>query len=176
MKTIKFFSLAFITMLLLGSVTTQLKAQTDTDKVMEDFSKWINGESQQDTYYNKDRTKVTVTVKDLDWTDFLSYQGIKESLASGLAGSSNLNVEDITFSPDFNEGFYYLSFSLDEQDDTRIVILDVAGNEVHTESITEFSGTYESRINIPTDLSSGTYFLKVVQGFSLLNKKLVIEG
>jgi len=151
-----------------------INAQSNNE-LLDKFQQLFTGnEAQQKTFYNKNKQKVTVTVKDLEWTDVLTYSSIKESLSTALAGSTNLNVKEINFAPDFEEGFYFLSFNVDDTESTKVVILDVAGKEVHSETIDEFSGTYESRINIPAN-QKGTYFLKVIQGFSLLNKKLVIE-
>lgn len=170
---LRFFSLVFLMALVTVSVN-QVSAQSSTE-MLEKFQKLFAGEEkQQNTYYNKNKQKVSVTIQDLEWTDVLTYSSVKDNLASALSGSTNLNVKEINFMPDFDEGFYFLSFNLEEADATKVVILDVAGREIHSESIDEFSGTYESRINIPAN-QKGTYFLKVVQGFSLLNKKLVIE-
>lgn len=159
---------------LISFSTNQVAAQSSSD-LLDKFQKLMAGnEEQHNTYYSKNKQKVSVTIKDLDWTDVVTYSSIKESLSTALAGSTNLDVKQINFTPDFDEGFYFLSFSLDDPEATKVVILDVAGREIHSESIDEFSGTYESRINIPSS-QKGTYFLKVIQGFSLLNKKLVIE-
>jgi len=152
------FCAAFVVMCSLGEVSAQTTGDVD-----------------QKSYMNK-RTnkKVSVTVSDLEWSDMLSYGAIKELLSSGFASGANLEVEDLNFAPDFKSNAYFLSFTLEDEDDTKVVILDVAGNEIHSETIEEFEGTYESQINLPAS-ASGTYFLKVIQGFSLLNKKLVIE-
>ena len=170
--------LRYLPLVLLFALVTvsfnSVSAQSSSE-MLDKFQKLFGGEEkQQNTYYNKNKQKVSVTIQDLEWTDVLTYSSVKDNLASALSGSTNLNVKEINFMPDFDEGFYFLSFNLEEVEATRVVILDVAGREIHSESIDEFSGTYESRINIPAN-TKGTYFLKVVQGFSLLNKKLVIE-
>ena len=124
--------------------------------------------------YNNNGKTVSVKVQDLEWSDVLSYGAIKDYLSTSFAGGAALEVDDLVFSPDFKDNAYYLSFSLEDQETTKIVILDVAGNEIHSETIEDFEGVYESKINIPAS-EKGTYFLKVIQGFSLLNKKLIIE-
>jgi len=124
--------------------------------------------------YNNNGKTVSVKVQDLEWSDVLSYGAIKDYLSTSFAGGAALEVDDLVFSPDFKDNAYYLSFSLEDQETTKIVILDVAGNEIHSETIEDFEGVYESKVNLKTS-AEGTYFLKVIQGFSLLNKKLVIE-
>ncbi len=165
---------AFI-LLAVGSQTASAQAnQNDNQGVWDKITKAVQGESKQQSYYNnRTKQKVSVTVKDVSWSDMLSYSSVKDAFGSSWAGS-NLIAEDISLSPNFENGYYFLSFSLPEQESTKVVVLDVAGNEIHSEVIEDFSGTYESKINVAIT-QKGTYFLKIVQGFNLLNKKLVIE-
>ncbi len=155
------------------SISQQAIAQTDNgdeSKSLLDAAKdlfW--GEFQEASYSNGNNT-VKVVVSDLGIADRAAYG----SIHSAFSGTEDLEVEDIAFAPDFGEGFFFLSFSTDSDDDTRVVILDVKGNEIHNEVIEDFEGTYESQVNIKSD-EKGTYFLKIIQGFSLLNKKLEVE-
>ena len=145
-------------------------------EIWDRVQKAVVGESQQKTYQNpKNKAKVSVTVKDLDWSDITkSGASLREAFKSGFGSPNSLEIKDISFGPDFQNGAYFLSFSLPEEETTKIVILDVAGNEILNEEIEDFTGTYESKVNIPA-AAKGTYFLKIVQGFNLVNKKLVIE-
>lgn len=126
----------------------------------------------------------TAKIQDLSYSDYTNLAVVKAlygdqaaslSSSSAFLKASTLAVEEVTLAADKEEGYYFLSFSLEDSDDeTEIVIIDVMGNKIHDETIEEFEGTYESKVNIPAT-QKGTYFLKVVQGFSLMNKKLVIE-
>ena len=166
------FTLAFV--LVANQNAAAQSNQNNNQGVWDKITKAVQGESKQQSYYNnRTKQKVSITVKDISWSDMLSYSSVKDAFGSNWAGS-NLIAEDISLSPNFENGFYVLSFSLPEEESTKVVVLDVAGNEIHSEVIEEFSGTYESRINVPVT-QKGTYFLKIVQGFNLLNKKLVID-
>lgn len=177
-----FFAFALFLAAVVGSNNTavaQTKSNTSTSSysdIWDRVQKAVVGESQQKTYQNpRNKAKVSVTVKDLDWSDITkSGASLREAFKSGFGSPNSLEIGDISFGPDFQNGAYFLSFNLPEEETTKIVILDVAGNEILNEEIEDFTGTYESKVNIPAN-AKGTYFLKVVQGFNLVNKKLVIE-
>jgi len=171
----KIFVLAVVALAACLFTTQQAHAQTQqpstTQKVLNAVSDFIYGESQSNSYYNaKTKHKVNISLSDLSVTDKMTYS----SIYTAFKGNEDLELADINFAPDFKDGYFYLSFSSQNDEPTKVVILDVKGTEIHNETIEDFSGTYESRINIPVE-KTGTYFLKVIQGFSLLNKKLVIE-
>ncbi len=159
-----------------GSKAPASSSSSSYSEIWDRVQKAVVGESQQKTYQNpKNKAKVSVTVKDLDWSDITkSGASLREAFKSGFGSPNSLEIKDISFGPDFQNGAYFLSFSLPEEETTKIVILDVAGNEILNEEIEDFTGTYESKVNIPA-AAKGTYFLKIVQGFNLVNKKLVIE-
>lgn len=174
LKKLGFALMAFCLFFVAGQTASAQTNQNSNEGVWDKITKAVQGESKQQSYYNsRNKQKVSVTVKDISWSDMLSYSSVKDAFGSNWAGS-NLVAEDISLSPNFENGYYFLSFSLPEQESTKVVVLDVAGNEIHSEVIEDFSGTYESKINVPVS-QKGTYFLKIVQGFNLLNKKLVIE-
>lgn len=179
MKHLRF--LAILVALVGFTSTNQAVAQSNSNSSYSDWweriQKAVVGESQEKTYQNPKNTnqRRTVTIKDLDWSDITkSSASLREAFKSGFGSPNNLVVEEIAFGPDFQNGYYFLSFRLPEEETVKIVLLDVAGNEILNEEIEDFNGTYESKVNIPTT-AKGTYFLKIVQGFNLLNKKLVIE-
>ena len=172
MKNFKTLSTAVfcaILCLAMGAFTQKVQAQSTIDKISDYFSS-DDGKTQQ-VYSSGNGKKVSVTVQDLSWSDT---QALSGSIFSAFKGTEDLAVEDIVFAPDFEQGHFFLSFNTPDEEQTKVVILDVRGREIHNETIEGFSGTYESQVNIPSN-ASGTYFLKIVQGFSLLNKKLIIE-
>jgi len=173
-------SLNLLALLLLGSllfVNTDAMAQADqpkqNDSVLSQLYNYFSGEEdKQSSFYNKKSKKaVNVTIGELDWTDKSQLSG---SLFSAFKGNESLEVDELSFSPDFEDGYFYLSFNSEEEESLKVMILDVAGREVHNESLNDFSGTYEAMVHVPAD-EKGTYFLKVIQGFDLMNKKLVIN-
>ncbi len=169
-------SLNLLALLLVGSllfVNTDAMAQTNKDdSVLSKIYNYFSGEEDKQAYYNnRSKKAVNVTIGELDWTDKSKLSG---SLFSAFRGNESLEVDELSFSPDFEDGYFYLSFNSEEEESLKVMILDVAGREVHNESLNDFSGTYEAMVHVPAD-EKGTYFLKVIQGFDLMNKKLVIE-
>lgn len=141
------------------------------DKIEKYF--WSDGEEKkvEQSYFNKrSGKKTTVTIQDPSLSDI----NVFSQLGTFLKGANSLDVEEINLAPDYDAGKFFLSFNIEDEETTKILILDVAGTEIHNETIEDFSGTYESAVGIQVD-QPGTYFLKIIQGFNLLNKKLVIE-
>lgn len=173
MKSLNLLALLLVGTLLFVGNSDNALAQTTKDKSLLDKAyDYFVGDSETETFYNnRTRKKVTVSIGDLSWSDKSSLSG---SLFSAFRGNESLEVDELTFDPDFDDGYFYLSFNSEEEESLKVMILDVAGREVHNESLEDFSGTYEAMVNVPAD-EKGTYFLKVIQGFDLMNKKLVIE-
>lgn len=175
MKSFNVLALLLTATLLFVGNTDFALAQSQTK---EDGSWWnkvynyFAGEQENQTFYNN-RTKqaVNVSIGDLTVADKSKLSG---SIFSAFRGNESLEVDELSFQPDFDDGYFYLSFNSEEEDALKVMILDVAGREVHNESLQDFSGTYEAMVHVPAD-EKGTYFLKVIQGFDLMNKKLVIE-
>lgn len=69
-------------------------------------------------------------------------------------------------------GTFNVKFNLPEAGDTKIVITDINGKEVYTETLPNFSGAYDKTVALTTE-PKGTYFVKVTQnGYS--NTKTVV--
>lgn len=174
---------SFNVLALLLSLTVLFALNTDvalaqTQSESKDGSWWkqvynyFAGEQVQESFYNNRTQKsVNVSIGDLTVADKSQLSG---SLFSAFRGNEGLEVGELTFTPDFEDGYFYLSFNSEDEDALKVMILDVAGREVHNEALEDFSGTYEAMVHVPAD-EKGTYFLKVIQGFELMNKKLVIE-
>ena len=125
-------------------------------------------------YYVRGK-KVAVTVAELSAADRKLLGGDLIEVSNSIKGNEDLEVADVALAPNKDGDKMYLTFSAPEdEEDTEIIVLDVHGNEVHKEAISEFAGTYESPISISA-AEDATYFLKIVQGFSLTNKKLIVE-
>ena len=71
-----------------------------------------------------------------------------------------------------SDGTFNVKFNLPESGDTKIMITDINGKEVYTETLVNFSGAYDKTITLTTE-PKGTYFVKVTQnGYS--NTKTVV--
>jgi hypothetical protein len=86
----------------------------------------------------------------------------------------SLDVENLKFSPNPNNGKFNLSFTLKEKKKVTINIYDINGNVVYSETLKEFQGDYSKEIDI-SDQESGTFFLQIVQGLYDIIKKIIIQ-
>lgn len=100
----------------------------------------------------------------------------KETLKSAGVKTKNndLEIEDLKFAPNPNNGKFTLSFNLKEKKKVTINIYDLKGNLVYTETIKDFEGHYSKEIDI-SDKGTGTFFLQIVQGIYDIIKKIIIQ-
>ena len=63
---------------------------------------------------------------------------------------------------------------MNEEGDTKIVITDINGKEVFTETLKNFSGAYDKTISL-SDAPKGTYFVKVTQNGYSGTKTVVLQ-
>jgi len=92
----------------------------------------------------------------------------------GETGLEKLELDDLNFHPNPNDGKFKLSFETPEKGNTNIRIFDVNGKEVYSEKINNFNGRYENTIDI-SENKKGTYFLHIQQGKKVSTRKIVLE-
>lgn len=73
-----------------------------------------------------------------------------------------------------SDGAFNIKFNLNEEGDTKIVITDINGKEVFTETLKNFSGAYDKTISL-SDAPKGTYFVKVTQNGYSGTKTVVLQ-
>lgn len=88
--------------------------------------------------------------------------------------NNKLEVENLKFSPNPNNGKFKLKFTTLGKGNTVIKIYDINGTEVYSEMLKNFNGVYEKEIDISGE-KSGTYFLKVAQGDNIMSRKIVVK-
>ncbi len=115
--------------------------------------------------------RLRAEIKDLEAAD------IKQLSATGADASrlkNTLEVADLSFYPNPNDGRFTLRFSAPESGATAVRIFDTTGRTVYEEKLGDFSGAYEKPIDISGE-AKGVYFLTISQNDKLLNKKIVLE-
>lgn len=85
-----------------------------------------------------------------------------------------LNLDKLNFYPNPNNGKFHLNFNLTTKGSTDISIFNMEGRSVYTESLKDFSGSYDKEIDISAH-PKGVYFVKVKQGEHAQLKKIVME-
>jgi len=98
-----------------------------------------------------------------------------EEEALDVSGLSVLDITDLTVAPNPSQGSFDLSFSLENEEATKIRIMNVSGNLVYLEDLGRFGGEYQHRIDLQGALASGVYVLQIVRADSVHSEKLVIN-
>ncbi|MEZ5148959.1 MAG: T9SS type A sorting domain-containing protein [Bacteroidales bacterium] len=89
-------------------------------------------------------------------------------------GKEILEIDDLTFNPNPNNGKFTLAFTTPDQSNTSIDIYDMNGKNVYTENIKNFNGRYEKEIDISNE-KNGVYFLKIQQDNKISTRKIILE-
>ena len=110
-------------------------------------------------------------IKDLEAADI---KQLSETGADASRLKNTLEVADLSFYPNPNDGRFTLRFSAPESGATAVRIFDTTGRTVYEEKLGDFSGAYEKQIDISAE-AKGVYFLTISQNDKLLNKKIVLE-
>ena len=85
-----------------------------------------------------------------------------------------LEVEQLKFSPNPNDGNFELNFKLEEQQPVHVKIVDLQGKEVYNEMVNNFDGKYANKIDI-SENGKGIYILQILQGKKASTNKIVIK-
>ncbi len=93
---------------------------------------------------------------------------------AGISTKSNLIPTEISYSPNPGNGRFTLKLTLEQKEPVVIRVLDSLGKEVFNESVADFSGSLEKRINLQ-EKEKGTYVLQISQQKKTLTRKIVIE-
>lgn len=88
--------------------------------------------------------------------------------------TSTLDVPSLNLAPNPNKGQFTLSFTLKETGNATITIADLAGHEVYTEPLFNFTGDYSKSIDL-TSKARGEYLLKITQNGKSATATIVLE-
>lgn len=146
---------------------------SDDVNVEFDGQKHVFIKSEGLTSENGQIIKIIVERIHLNISDVEDLKVVEEIPGSNVTSSKLLKLEEVKYYPNPNTGIFNLKFSAKEKP-TQIRIIDMMGKEVYNENLKEFSGMYDSRIDL-TGNDKGVYILQVLQGARSWNKKLVIE-
>lgn len=97
---------------------------------------------------------------------------VNENAEHKISPSNTLELDDVNFYPNPNNGIFNLEFETVEEGDMTLNIYDQNGKTVYKEMLTEFEGDYRNRIDI-SNRANGAYYLQIIQNGQTFNKKIL---
>lgn len=149
---------------------------TDNDKSMEGktliLKKVRCGAGKDEIDAVKEEISVTI-VKRIDISDASPADLQKLGQPSSIS-DNKLNMDKMEFYPNPSNGKFNLRFHLRNKGNTSVNVMNTEGKTIYTETLANFSGTYDKEIDISKN-PKGVYFIKVEQGAHAQLKKIVLE-
>ncbi len=93
---------------------------------------------------------------------------------SGAFLNNSLQLDELSFYPNPNNGRFSLQFQADEEGAVNVTIRDLHAKVVYQEDQPQFQGIYQNDIDISGE-SPGVYFLSITVNDRSMTKKLVME-
>ena len=92
----------------------------------------------------------------------------------GGARLDNDIVSDLNVYPNPSRDLFNISFSSDELQSISIRVVNVIGEEIFKEELTDFDGTYTHEMDM-SKKSKGVYFLEISSEKGTVNSKMVLQ-
>ena len=103
------------------------------------------------------------------WTSLIFWTQPTTIRLEGESSIANLDVY-----PNPSRDVFNISFTSEQQQDLRVRVLNVVGEEILLDNLKEFIGEYLKEIDLST-YSKGIYFLEIETSSGVVNKKLVLQ-
>jgi len=88
--------------------------------------------------------------------------------------NQKLELRDINLFPNPNNGAFTLRFISERKVPTTISVIDVTGKEVYRETLNDFNGQYDKRIDLQNPVK-GTYFVNIIQEDKILTEQFILS-
>jgi len=109
----------------------------------------------------------------VELVDIESLEEISEIPGVHLNDGKQLKLQEVDYYPNPSEGQFTLRFT-GKKVPTEVKIIDMMGQEVYRENISDFGGSYNKQIDL-SEKDAGVYILQVVQNDKSWSKKVVVE-
>jgi hypothetical protein len=87
---------------------------------------------------------------------------------------NELSVEELSYSPNPNNGKFDLRFKLNKKKPVEVKIFDIQGKVIYQEMVDDFSGEYSNSIDI-SENGEGIYIMRIIQNKKSLTNKIIIQ-
>ena len=130
------------------------------------------------------KTKFGLTAGDYSWrirgacgTNGTSWATIFSQPVEYTLGGARFDndiVSDLNVYPNPSRDVFNISFSSDELQSISIRVVNIIGEEIFKEELTDFDGTYTHELDM-TKKSKGVYFLEISSEKGTVNSKMVLQ-
>jgi len=91
-----------------------------------------------------------------------------------INGSNTLQIGDLDLFPNPTDGTIRVRFQLDNQEETKVQIIDIAGRALYENNLTDFTGTFDEEIDL-SGKGMGTLVLVISQGDKAFTEKIMLN-
>lgn len=109
----------------------------------------------------------------VELVDIENLKEISEIPGVHLNDGKQLNLQGIDYYPNPSDGQFTLRFA-GKKVPTEVKIIDMMGQEVYRENISDFGGSYDKKIDL-SEKDAGVYILQVIQNDKSWSKKVIVE-
>jgi len=104
------------------------------------------------------------------WTPFIFWT--QPGIAIKLEGGTAINHLDVYPNP--SRDIFNVSFTSEDAQDLEVRVINVVGEVVYTESLSQFIGEYTKQVDL-ANYTKGVYFLEITTNNGVINKKLILQ-
>ena len=104
------------------------------------------------------------------WSPFVFWT--QPGTAIKLDGGSAINNLDVYPNP--SRDVFNVSFTSEDTQDLDVRVINVVGEVVYTESLSQFIGEYTKQVDL-ANYTKGVYFLEITTNNGVINKKLILQ-
>ena len=83
-------------------------------------------------------------------------------------------IEKLKILPNPNSGVFIIDFSIAQEENIKLEIVNLAGQSVYSEELTNFSGKYSKEIHL-SDIAKGIYQIQISSKDKIINRKFSVE-
>jgi hypothetical protein len=87
---------------------------------------------------------------------------------------SEMGIGDLSIYPNPSKDVFNINFTSAQQQNLKVRVLNIVGEEIITENSQEFIGKYTKQINLINN-ATGIYFLEITTNNGIINKKLILQ-
>ena len=103
------------------------------------------------------------------WTSLLFWTQPTSIRVDGGTAINNLDVY-----PNPSRDIFNVSFTSEDVQDLQVRVINVIGEVVYTEDLSQFVGAYTKQVDLQS-YTKGVYFLEITTDNGVVNKKLILQ-